>query len=285
MKGSIRRVTTAAVVAALVFVGAAFAANSGSFNDASGDTSQAPDITGVAISNDDAGTLTVKLSIANRASLSSDDEINVGIDADQNPDTGSVFYGGEGELTLSGNTPTFWLPGSDGFYHEASRPASFQASFTGGVATFSIKAADLGISSGFNVYVSAFGKTGGDAAPDIRTFNYQLVAGTVPPALGPDRRAPLDEAVKAKGVHGKVVTLSYYVADGRAESSDTISVLRGKKVLKKIVTRLEDSNPFFIYDVRWKVPKKVRGKLSVCVSSTDRAGNRGDESCAPLTIR
>jgi hypothetical protein len=275
----------AVVVAAAVFVCAASAANSTSFPDAAGDTRSAPDITGVTISNDDGGLVTIRVSIANRTGLAAADEIDVGIDADQSPDTGSAFYGGEAEFDLSGSEATFWLPGSDGYYHKSVAPASLQAGFTGGAAIFSFKASELGITAGFNVYVTAFGKVGGDLAPDIRTFNHQLVAGTVPPPLTPDRRAPLDEAVKTTGVHGKVAFLSFYVADGRAETSETIRVLRGNRLLKRIVTQLEDSNPFVIYDVRWQVPRNVRGKLRFCVSSVDRAGNRGAASCAPLTIR
>jgi hypothetical protein len=33
------------------------------------------------------------------------------------------------------------------------------------------------------------------------------------------------------------------------------------------------------------VPKKTKGKLRFCVSSTDRAGNKSNNSCAALTIR
>jgi hypothetical protein len=285
MKGSARRVPAAVVAAAVVFSATALAANSGSFADPAGDADPAPDLTGVAISSDDAGIVTIKVSIANRTALGADDEVTVGIDADQNPDSGGVFYGADAELSFFGNAPTFLLPGPDGYYHEASKPVSFQAGFADGVATFSFKASELGISSGFNVYAVGYAKGAVDTAPDIRTSNYQLVSGTAPPPLGPDRRAPLDEATKAKGVHGKVVRLYYYVADGRGVASDTVRVLRGTKLLKRIVTRLEDTNPFFIYQVSWRVPKNVRGKLRFCVRSVDRAGNRGRESCAPLTIR
>ncbi len=62
-------------------------------------------------------------------------------------------------------------------------------------------------------------------------------------------------------------------------------VYRGRKVLKRISYRLEDTSPFLSYFARWSVPKKVRGKLRFCVSSTDRAGNKGKASCAALTIR
>jgi hypothetical protein len=286
MEGSVGRALAVVAASAALLAGAALAANSDSFGDPTGDAGGAPDVTGLTISNDDAGTVTIKVSVANRSSLATDDEVSVGIDADQNPDSGGVFYGADFELTLLGAAPALLLPGADGYYHEAPRPASLQASSADGIVTFSFKASELGlVSSGFQIYALGFVAGEVDTAPDIRTFNYQLIRGASPPPLKADRRAPLDEALKATGVHGKVVRLEYFVADGRAETSDTIRVLRRGRVIKRIVTRLEDTNPFISYQVRWRVPKTVRGKLRFCVSSVDRAGNRGKASCAPLTIR
>jgi len=285
MKGSVWQALAVGCLVAAVFVGTALAANSGSFGDPAGDANPAPDITGVAISNDDSGTVTIKVTLANRATLAANDSVDVGIDTDQNPDTGSIFYGAEYELDLNGSTPEFLRAAADGTFAPAPAPPSFKASSAGGVATFSFKASDVGISSGFSVYTLGFAQGVVDTAPDIRTFNHQLVAGTAPPALGPDTRAPLDAALKTKGVHGKVVRLTYFAADGRGETADTITVLRGKKVLRRGTTRLEDTNPFFPYSISWRVPKKVRGKLRFCVRSVDRAGNKGNQSCAALTIR
>ena len=284
VKGSHRRVLLAAAVVAVVFTGAALAGNSASFSDPAGDGNPAPDLTGLTVSNDDAGMVTIKVSLANRATLSAADEVTVGIDSDQNPDTGGVFYGAEFELTLEGNSAKFLREAPDGYYDEAPSPSSFQASSGGGVVTFTFKAAEVGVSSGFYVYGLGFAAGRVDTAPDIRTFNYQMISGELPPVLGPDRRAPLDEAIKSKGVHGKVAQLLYFSADGRGETSDTIRVYRGSRLLKRIVTRLEDTNPFFSYAVPWRVPRTVRGKLRFCVSSVDRAGNRGKQSCAALTI-
>jgi hypothetical protein len=285
MLASSRRVLAVVAMGAAFFVGSALASNSASFGDASGDANPAPDITGVAITSDDAGSVNVKVTLGNRSALARRDEVTIGIDADQNPESGGVFYGADFELTLLGATPEFLLPGGDGYYHEAAKPASFEASSSNGVATFSFKASEVGISSGFNVYALGFVAGAVDTAPEVRTFNYQLVSGVAPPALGPDGRAPLDETLPAKGVHGKLVRLSYFAADGRGETSDTIRVLRGGRTIKRIVTRLEDTNPFLSYDVTWRIPKKLRGKLRFCVSSADRAENKGPESCAALTIR
>ena len=100
MKGAVWQALAAASVLAAVFVGTALAANSGSFGDPSGDAGPSPDITGVAISSDDAGMLTIKVTLANRGGLAASDEVTVGIDSDQNPDTGAVFYGAEFALDL-----------------------------------------------------------------------------------------------------------------------------------------------------------------------------------------
>jgi hypothetical protein len=285
MKGSTRRAAIVVGLFALVFAGAAFAANAGSFGDATGDSGSAPDVSAVAISSDDAGVVTIKVTLANRSVLGSGDGVGLGIDADQNPDTGTVFYGAEYELDLEGGTAKFFRAAASGFYEEAALPASFHASFTSGVVTVSFKPSELGTSTGFNVYAVGFDNTTLDSAPDIRVVNYQLTSGTTAPALSPDRRAPIDEAIKSTGTHGQVAMLYYFASDGRAETSDAITVYRGKKVLKRTTFPLEDTNPFLPYVARWKVPKKTKGKLRFCVRSTDRAGNTSKTACAALTIR
>lgn len=284
---STKSLLTVVVVGAAIFVGTALAANSVSFQDQSGDAFPAPDVVNVAVSNDDAGNVTVQVRISNRTVLTSGDEVTVGIDADQNPDTGSFFYGADFGLDLVGTNAQFLRPDADGFLGAAAAPASFQGSFAAGVATFSFKPAEVGMSSagGFNVFAITVAKGGVDAAPEIRTFNYQPVAGTPPAALGPDRRPPVDEALKVSGVHGKIVRLRFFVADGRGETADTISVRKGARTLKTMRSRLSDTNPFFVYYALWRVPKNVRGKLRFCVSSVDRAGNKSNVSCAALTIR
>src|SRR5207249_252587 len=142
------------------------------------------------------------------------DEVTVGIDADQNPDTGGVFYGAEFEVSLFGTTSKFLAAGPSGYYDEAPKPSSFRASFADGAATFSFLASEVAVGPGFKVYALGFGAGSVDTAPEIRTFNYQLVSGKPPPVLGPDRRGPLDEAVKSTGTHGKTARLYYFAADG-----------------------------------------------------------------------
>jgi hypothetical protein len=285
MVGSTRLTLAVVGVAALVFTGAALAANSRSFADPGGDASGSPDLTGVVVSNDDAGIVTVKLTLANRSALATGEGVAIGLDTDQNPDTGSVFYGSEWELDLEGSSATVYQATSDGSYTQAAAPASYQASMSGGVATLTFKASDFGITSGFNMHAIGFDNNWLDAAPDIRTVNYQLASSTTAPALQPDHRAPIDQAFKSTGTHGKFAALGYLAMDGRGETADAFVIYKGKKVVKRISLQLADTSPFLPYVVRWKVPKKLKGKLRFCVTSTDRAGNKSNTSCAALTIK
>lgn len=285
MAGSVWRALAGVGVAALVLTGAAFAANSRTFADPVGDAANSPDLTSVAISNDDAGIVTVKLTVANRSTLATGEGVAIGLDTDQNPDTGSVFYGAEWELDLEGSTATAYKATPDGSYTQVPIPASYQASMSGGVATLTFKASDLGITSGFNVHALGYDNNWLDAAPDIRAVNYQLSSTTPPPVLQPDHRAPIDKAFKSTGTHGKLAELGYLAMDGRGETADSFVVYKGKKVVKRINLPLADTSPFLPYVVGWKVPKTVKGKLRFCVTSSDRAGNKSNTSCAALTIK
>jgi hypothetical protein len=279
-----RALVVGAVLAA-VCTGVALAANTGAFADPTGDSAAGPDVSGVTVSNDDAGNVTIAVTLANRSSFGATDGVGVGIDADQNPDTGMVFYGVEYEIDLEGSVLKFYRSDAQGLYDETAPPASAHASFSGGVVTMTFKPSELGVTSGFNVYAVGFSPGGIDAAPDIRTVNHQLVSGTPQPPLAVDRRPPIDAALKSTGVHGKVAELVYFAADGRGETSDAIVVYKGKKVVKRFNFALADTNPLFTYVARWKVPKKTKGKLRFCVTSKDRAGNKSNTSCAALTIK
>jgi hypothetical protein len=272
---------------ALVVVGVAGAANSMSFTDRTSDVKLAPDIASLDVSNDDAGTLTFHVSVANGlpASLPGE-ELGVAVDLDQNPDTGTLFYGAEVAFTFEGETLHFGRANGNSFVASPA-PASLHGTITADGATFSVSAADLGLAprDGFNVFAISATRLDVDFAPDIRTFNYQQVVGTPQKPLGPDTRAPVDRAFAAKGKHGKVVELDYMAGDGRAVTADTLRIYRGNRVLRTIRYSLGDANPFYVYYAKWRVPRNVRGRLRFCVRSVDAAGNKSNLSCAPLTIR
>jgi hypothetical protein len=278
----------AAAVGALVVVGVALAANSTFFSDAPGDSGGAPDLGTMTVSSDDSGTVTVTINVANRTELSPSDEVGLGVDVDQNPETGSVYhYGQEYAFAFEGSSLEFFRANSSGDFDKAPSPASLKGSFAAGVGTISFSAADLGIvpTSGFNFSAIADNPADYDAAPDFRTFNYQLVAGAPAAVPPPDTTPPVDQAVRSRGKHGTIAHLNYAASDGRGETADTIRVYRGRKVLKTIRFSLDNTIPFLLYYAKWKVPKTVRGKLRFCVTSTDRAGNKSNTSCAALIIK
>jgi len=63
-------------------------ANSQTFNDSTGEDPNAPDITSVVVSNDDAGNITFKINISNRPSFTEDMFGLIFLDTDKNPATG-----------------------------------------------------------------------------------------------------------------------------------------------------------------------------------------------------
>jgi len=286
------RIALLAAGVALVAVGVALAANSFSYGDPAGDagtgTNAGPDISGVAVSNDDNGTLTFRVTVGNRTTtLAGDDALGVYVDTDENPDTGSVLYGSEVAMLFAGPGLQFLRPdAANRFMTAASPPPSFQGSFSNGVATFSVKAADIGISAtgGFNLFAITGNNFSVDTAPDIRTVNYEMVAGTPQPALGLDTRAPYDEALTAHGKRGKVVHLDFDSADGRGQTAETVRVYRGTHVILTRRSSLADTNPFYVYYYPWKVPKHIKGKLKFCVNSVDVAGNKSNVACARIVL-
>lgn len=282
-----------ATAGALVLAGVAGAANSATFTDPAGDSTLAPDITQLAVSNDDSGTLTFRVTFG-AGGLTPGlplEHLGVALDLDQNPDTGTVYYGTEVELALdfgpSGASTLEFYRAAGNSFAEAPPPPSLTGALSGSTLTFTVKDADLGLAptAGFNVFAISETPLDGDLAPGIRAFNYQQVAGTPPPPLGADARAPVDHAFRSRGVHGKVARLDYTAQDGRAVTADTLRVYRKSRLLKTIRIGLGDANPLYEYDARWRVPKKLHGKLRFCVSSVDAAGNRSNSSCAPLVIR
>lgn len=288
-------VVCAAVV--LVLAGVAGAESSqASFPDPAGDAGSSVDITGFHVSSQWDGSsgggvgLEVTV-IRNRfwcRGEGGDLPLMIAIDTDQNPDTGSAFYGTEVQLSWSSMAQLPVLARANGWNFKGAPFPDGGMGWECGptIGGYFVNTATLGIAptSGFNVVASTVSPHT-DTAPDIGTFNYQPVAGTPPPKLGPDTRAPHVVTYPGQAVHGKLATLTYQTLDGRGKTADTIRIYRGKRLLKTIRRPLRDSNPFELSHVTWRVPRTLSGRLRFSVRSADAAGNESNLGRASLNVR
>jgi hypothetical protein len=279
---------------ALFSVGVAGADNSVSLPDRVGDSGSAPDIARLDVADYEGWRneryVTFRVTLAGSYDFDQGQgEIIVALDTDQNPDTGSAFYGTEVEFvfqgSLFGSEATLYR--SNGWdFRRVDPPEGWGWGGSDHFIEFAARLSDLGLApdSGFNV-VGAVPSPHTDTAPDLGTFNYQLVPGTTPPAIGPDTRAPHVASYPARAAHGKVAVLPYWVLDGRGRTAETVRIYRGTRLLKTIRVPLSDSNPFATSQVSWRLPRNLRGQLRYSVRSVDAAGNRSKLSWARLVIR
>jgi hypothetical protein len=280
-----------AVVSALLVVttGSATAAGSMSFADPALDGGAAPDITTVAVSNDDQGLITFRVTIANRVVLGVDDTIALPL-ATNDPDlaTGSRKDGANYVVGLDATGAFLLKWGGSSMEAVAPKPASLTGSFSGGDATITVRQEDLApgfpdmsVPISFNFYalglvVNAAKVTAEDDAPDGTSFwSYRISSALRQIVTNFDA----DKSVKA----GKTLTVFLGLAHG-----DTGDAVRAGKVTCKarIGSRtLKGSGKFFTSPRRigegvvqspaalcsWKVPKTagkktIRGSIAVSES-------------------
>ncbi|HEY6150186.1 MAG TPA: hypothetical protein VIW19_06670 [Gaiellaceae bacterium] len=279
--------------AALMVVGVAGAtASSVSYPDPAGDAGKYPDIVRVDVLEDQTFsgphlTFWATFSATQPCGDSGGPPVVFALDLDQNPDTGSAFYGAEAELTRDQYGSPLLLR-SIGWDFAAASPqpdSGFGAGCGPDGAGFDLHRSDLGLApgAGFNV-VAVVASPHTDSAPDMGTFNYPG-AGS-PPSLGPDKRAPhIASVFPARAVHGKLARLTYWTLDGRGRTAETIRVYRRNRVIATIRRPLGETNPFDLTHVSWRVPGNVRGKLRFSVVSLDAAGNRSSVRWGQLSVR
>ena len=286
-----RRAVAICAVATIfsICVAGAGADSSTSFPDRVGDAGSDIDITGLDVESA-YGFLTLRVNVAGTYDWDQGDGgAIVALDIDQNPDTGSAFYGTELEFVFQGSLfdSHAALYRANGWDFQPVSPAVWlQWGMAPHFLEFTASLSDLGIApnAGFNV-VAVVPSAHTDTAPDRGTFNFQQVPGTPPPPIGPDTRAPHVSAFPSRATHGKVAKLAYWSLDGRGRTAETVRVYRGSRLLKTIHVPLSDSNPFVTGRVTWRVPSKLRGRLQYSVRSVDAAGNRSTLSWARIVVR
>jgi hypothetical protein len=152
------------------------------YSDRIGDAvNGAPDISSIAVANDDQGFITVTVTLANHASdFQPNEGVLVVMDTDGNSATGSAgfdyVYAGIKDQTFL----YFWNGSS---FAVASAP-TLQSSTAPGQISFRVNRSDLGNTTGLSFYVQTSRDNGasfGDDAPDgSGVFTYRLVLPTTP---------------------------------------------------------------------------------------------------------
>jgi hypothetical protein len=164
--------------------------NSATFADSIGEDTLAPDVTTVTVTNDDAGLITITITISNRPALTPDMYFLVFLDTDRNANTGSSdSLGADYVIQLVPGAVDLFQWNGTTFAH-ASSQASLTYTYTPTGPVIKISAADLAKTKGFNFGVVAasgfttdaagnpdFSKEHRDYAPDLgHGFNsYQVL--------------------------------------------------------------------------------------------------------------
>jgi hypothetical protein len=184
------------------------AANSQNYTDSSGENPAAPDITTLTVSNDDAGIVSFRINVPNRPQLGQDMVIDLFVDTDNNPNTGSPDFGGTDYVIelIQGEANLFKWDGTNFTRRFGDPPAiSLSFSYQGGV-TFRMSAAELGNTTRLNFFVIVesgivfdpvtgepdFANAVGDAAPGggVGLYPYQVIVARPTLVVRSLRRTP-----------------------------------------------------------------------------------------------
>jgi hypothetical protein len=268
--GAVSRLAVAAlVVGCIVWPAAAMAApqhanqsrvvtaNSQTYTDPTGDSGNAPDVTSVTASNDNAGQVTFAIGIGNRTSLAATDILAVRMDTDQNSADG--LNGADYQIAaLSSQALLFSATG--GTLNTFTPAHTFSASFANGVETISVNAADIGSPKQINFSIGGSGDTAAtfaESAPDSGTWNYQVIGAPPPPPL-----KLVSSAVHvSKAQAGKLFTADMVVKDSSTGAGVMGVVTCSARLAGKPLAALRHTSAAIgTATCVWKLPKTSRGK-------------------------
>jgi hypothetical protein len=244
-------------------------ANSATFQDSTGEDPAAPDISTIVVSNDDAGTITFRVTIANRPTLTRDVAFFMFVDSDANQATGDPESLGADHIIqlLLGEVLLFRWDGSD--YTLSATQSSLNFAWASGV-TLRINASDLNNTRRFAFDTNAISGivfddlTGSidcsacarDFAPTIGFFTFDVKI--APPTLQ-IRRFTTTPARPAAG--------KSFTARLTAVRSDTGAVIQNGRVtcvgragaarLRVLVARVVAGAA----TCTWGIPPNARGKV------------------------
>ncbi len=246
------------------------ASNVTTFPDSVGEDANAPDITSVVVSNDDAGNISLKLNISNRPALTPDMLFLLFFDTDQNAATGDPqSLGADYAIQLQqGSIALFQWNGSD--FVAAPSQASLTYVYEPTGPTIRISAADLGKTKGFKFGTIAisgivldaagnpdFTNIHADGAPDPGHgfFTYQVVTRLI---LGVTSYVTAPKPPRAGKPFSALLATTENDTGGPV-ASGTVSCV-ATVAFKRIpaVTHVLTNG---VANCIWKIPATARGKI------------------------
>jgi hypothetical protein len=212
---------------------AATAANSTDYQDSAGENPAAPDITTLTVSNTDAGIVSFRINIPNRATFSSDMYVAVEVDTDNNANTGSPEGTEYAIEVFQGEASLFRWDGTN-FTRRPGDPAftSLLFSYQGGI-TIRMSAAELGNTKAFKF--STFVASGIVVDPVTGAADFTKAVVDFAPAAGAGlyayqvRVTPATLVVRRTTV-GKATAGKPFTVRMVAARSDTNAVVRNGRV-------------------------------------------------------
>ena len=165
-----------ALCAFLLLTVPAGASNSQTFADSTGENPAAPDVTSIALSNDDAGLITFQINVSNRPTLTQDMLFWVFLDTDDNRATGDTVANGADYLIqlIPGFVDLFKWNGSDFVSTPSESTLVYSYASTG--PTIKLNASELGGVKAFNFSVLAISGVTFDSSglPDLTKSSADL---------------------------------------------------------------------------------------------------------------
>lgn len=244
--------------------------NSQTFPDSIGENPNAPDITSVVVSNDDAGNIVFKVNISNRPQLTPDMEIQLVMNTDGSATTGDPMGFGADYLIdlVPGSVGLYQWNGTD--YTFAQSQTSLVYSYDATGATIRINASDLGATKviGFQaVAISgittdangnpSYATAQGDFAPDL---DHGLFTYDVKTKLILKQTAFSTAPAVAKA--GKKFSASLAATESDTNGPVAAPTIACKAVVKGKTLKATHTFVGGVSTCSWVLPKtKVKGKL------------------------
>lgn len=246
------------------------ASNSQNYPDSTGEdtTAASPDITSVAVSNDDAGNIVFKVNIANRPALTSDMAVFVYLNTDQNASTGDPSLLGTDAIIQLTPGSVFLFQWNGTTFAAAQSQSSLTYTYDATGATFHVSDADLGGVKAFGFIVEVDSGITTDASGNADFTNAKTDI-----APDPGHGFFAYNVLTKLTLHQTAFTTSpsparsgaRFTASIAATESDTNGPIKGATitcsgVVRGVKLRATHSLANGVASCFWRLPKTAKGK-------------------------